>query len=82
MTPETFYARLAAHGRQLKPLLLDQTFLAGLGNIYTDEALHMAAIHPLRLRLDKPTDPVASLRATSDELPLDEHLTQAHASEE
>jgi formamidopyrimidine-DNA glycosylase len=31
----------------LKPLLLDQTFLAGLGNIYADEALHQALLHPL-----------------------------------
>jgi formamidopyrimidine-DNA glycosylase len=29
--------------------LLDQTFLAGLGNIYADEALHVAKIHPLTL---------------------------------
>jgi formamidopyrimidine-DNA glycosylase len=29
--------------------LLDQTFLAGLGNIYTDEALHIAKLHPLVL---------------------------------
>lgn len=36
------------HGR-IKPLLLDQTFIAGLGNIYTDEALHRAKIHPERL---------------------------------
>ncbi len=35
--------------RQLKPLLLDQSFLAGLGNIYTDEALHRAGLHPLTL---------------------------------
>jgi formamidopyrimidine-DNA glycosylase len=27
--------------------LLDQTFLAGLGNIYTDEALNLAKLHPL-----------------------------------
>jgi formamidopyrimidine-DNA glycosylase len=40
--------RLAARKRALKPLLLDQTFLAGLGNIYTDEALHLAGLHPLR----------------------------------
>ena len=33
--------------RLLKPLLLDQTFLAGLGNIYTDEALHLAKLNPL-----------------------------------
>jgi formamidopyrimidine-DNA glycosylase len=39
---------LAERKRALKPLLLDQTFIAGLGNIYTDEALHMAGLHPLR----------------------------------
>jgi formamidopyrimidine-DNA glycosylase len=40
--------RLAAHRRPLKPLLLDQGFLAGIGNIYADEALHRARLHPLR----------------------------------
>jgi formamidopyrimidine-DNA glycosylase len=35
--------------RQLKPLLLDQNFLAGLGNIYTDECLHIAKLHPQKL---------------------------------
>lgn len=34
---------------RIKPLLLDQTFIAGLGNIYTDEALHRAKINPERL---------------------------------
>ena len=34
--------------RQIKPLLLDQRFIAGLGNIYVDEALWAARIHPLR----------------------------------
>ncbi len=33
---------------RIKPLLLDQRFLAGLGNIYADEALWRARIHPLR----------------------------------
>lgn len=47
-TPSWLFAALRAHRRQLKPLLLDQTFLAGLGNIYTDEALHLAKLHPLR----------------------------------
>ena len=45
---ERLYERLHAARRQIKPLLLDQSFIAGLGNIYTDEALHMARIHPLR----------------------------------
>lgn len=39
--------RLNNRHRSLKPLLLDQTVVAGLGNIYTDEALHLAKIHPL-----------------------------------
>jgi formamidopyrimidine-DNA glycosylase len=34
--------------RQLKPLLLDQTFIAGLGNIYVDEALWEARLDPRR----------------------------------
>ncbi len=48
-TPKWLYAALQHRHRQLKPLLLDQTFLAGLGNIYTDEALHKAKLHPLAL---------------------------------
>jgi formamidopyrimidine-DNA glycosylase len=46
-TPDWLYENLRTRKRQLKPLLLDQTFLAGLGNIYTDECLHMAKLHPL-----------------------------------
>ena len=34
---------------RIKPLLLDQRFLAGLGNIYVDEALFRARVHPRRL---------------------------------
>jgi formamidopyrimidine-DNA glycosylase len=48
LTAKEFAARLRAKNRRLKPLLLDQTFLAGLGNIYTDEALYAARLHPLR----------------------------------
>ncbi len=48
-TPRWLMEALHGRHRQLKPLLLDQTFLAGLGNIYTDEALHRAGLHPLTL---------------------------------
>lgn len=48
LTASAFHQMLVSRNRQLKPLLLDQTFLAGLGNIYTDEALHLAKLHPLR----------------------------------
>lgn len=43
------YQRLHSRRRQLKPLLLDQSFLAGMGNIYTDEALNLARLHPLTI---------------------------------
>lgn len=46
---EALAARLAGRRRQLKPLLLDQSFIAGLGNIYADEVLFQARLHPLRL---------------------------------
>lgn len=39
---------LAKRHRQIKPLLLDQRFLSGLGNIYVDEALWAAKIHPVQ----------------------------------
>lgn len=45
----TFVRMLRAHRRMLKPLLLDQSFLAGLGNIYVDEALFAARLHPCRI---------------------------------
>jgi formamidopyrimidine-DNA glycosylase len=48
-TPRMLYDRLIERHRQMKPLLLDQSFLAGLGNIYTDEALHLSGVHPLRV---------------------------------
>lgn len=47
-TAKRLTTRLTARKRQLKPLLLDQTFIAGLGNIYVDEALWEARLHPLR----------------------------------
>jgi formamidopyrimidine-DNA glycosylase len=43
-----FRARIAARRGMLKPLLLNQSFLAGMGNIYVDEALWDAQLHPRR----------------------------------
>jgi formamidopyrimidine-DNA glycosylase len=40
--------RLSGRKAPIKPLLLDQNLIAGLGNMYTDEALYDAGIHPLR----------------------------------
>ncbi len=48
-TPEELYRLLHTKKRMIKSLLLDQGFIAGLGNIYTDESLHLAGIHPLTI---------------------------------
>jgi len=47
-TLRAFRARLRGRRGRLKPLLLDQGFVAGIGNIYADEALWAARLHPLR----------------------------------
>jgi formamidopyrimidine-DNA glycosylase len=47
LSVDDFFAMLQKTRRQIKPLLLDQKFIAGVGNIYSDEALHRAGIHPL-----------------------------------
>ena len=46
ITAEQLYAKLARRGIAIKLALLDQTMVAGIGNIYVDEALHRAKIHP------------------------------------
>lgn len=49
MKAEEFYQRLQRHKNALiKAVILDQGVIAGLGNIYADEALFMAKIHPAR----------------------------------
>ena len=47
-TLKVFRQLVAQKSGALKPLLLNQTFIAGLGNIYADEALWQAKLHPLR----------------------------------
>jgi formamidopyrimidine-DNA glycosylase len=59
-TASDLFQRLHHKRRQLKPLLLDQTFLAGVGNIYADEALFLARLHPLRV-----TDSISEEQATA-----------------
>jgi len=49
MTESDFAARLAGRRAMIKALLLNQAVYRGLGNIYTDESLWRARIHPMRL---------------------------------
>ena len=47
VTFEDFARRVREHKTKIKALLLNQRFLRGIGNIYADEALFRAGIHPL-----------------------------------
>jgi formamidopyrimidine-DNA glycosylase len=47
ITPAELFAALHATRRPIKAALLDQNLLAGLGNIYVDELLFAAGVHPL-----------------------------------
>ena len=47
-TAEAFREAIGRRTTKLKPLLLNQEIVAGLGNIYVDEALHTAGLHPER----------------------------------
>lgn len=46
--PDEFYAKLRGRSATIKAMLLDQQIVAGVGNIYADESLHLAQIHPAR----------------------------------
>ena len=46
MTPEAFAVALSRRATRIKAALLDQTLIAGIGNIYADESLFAAGVHP------------------------------------
>jgi formamidopyrimidine-DNA glycosylase len=46
LTPQDFATMARLRKTRIKALLLDQSFISGMGNIYTDEALFAAGIHP------------------------------------
>lgn len=62
-TPEALAALLQKRKTKIKPLLLDQKVIAGIGNIYADEALWRASIHPLRPSDSLRNDEIGALHA-------------------
>jgi formamidopyrimidine-DNA glycosylase len=46
---EDFVERVSRHRRPIKTVLLDQSVLAGVGNLYSDEVLFQCGVHPLAL---------------------------------
>ncbi|MDR1605615.1 MAG: DNA-formamidopyrimidine glycosylase [Streptococcaceae bacterium] len=59
---QPFRQSLATSHKKLKPYLLDQTLVAGLGNIYVDEVLWLAKIHPAEIGKNLSAQKVATLR--------------------
>jgi formamidopyrimidine-DNA glycosylase len=59
---EALATALAGRHRPIKAALLDQAILAGVGNIYADEALHAAGLHPLTPSAEVPPRAVTRLR--------------------
>ena len=62
-TSRRFGERLAGRKAPIKAVLLDQRTLAGMGNIYADEALWRARIHPLRPAGDLAPDEIKRLHS-------------------
>lgn len=85
---ETFSARLGERRGMIKPALMDQSVLAGLGNVYSDEILFQAGIHPRtklasidddKLRalfdaLNEVLDTAIECKADPEKLPADRFL--------
>jgi formamidopyrimidine-DNA glycosylase len=66
-TQAQFLAQLRGRRARIKALLLDQRVLRGMGNIYTDESLWRAKIHPMRLGVNLKDDELRRLhRAVQD----------------
>ncbi len=66
-TEEEFRARIQSRSAHIKALLLDQRVLRGIGNIYADESLWRAKIHPRKLGAKLPQDELRRLhRAVRD----------------
>lgn len=61
-TARALAERLAGSQRAIKVALIDQRVVAGLGNIYADEALFRAGVHPLRLAGSLTGDEITRLR--------------------
>ncbi len=76
---EAFVQRLAGRKTPLKAALLDQSLLAGVGNIYADEALHRAGLSPLARPADLTTAQLLRLNAELQQT-LREALAQGGSS--
>lgn len=76
---EAFISFLKKRQARIKSLLLDQKIVAGLGNIYADESLHRAGIHPLRRPYQIPRTRLGRLHTNMCEV-LEEAIARGGSS--
>ena len=65
LTPEVWRERIRRHPGELKSLLRNQAFVAGIGNAYSDEILHAAKLSPFRKRASLAPEEVDALYAAT-----------------
>lgn len=65
LTVEAWQERMRRHPGELKALLRNQSFVAGIGNAYSDEILWEARLHPFRRRSSLAAEEVAALHAAT-----------------
>jgi formamidopyrimidine-DNA glycosylase len=63
-----FWQRIRRHPGELKNLLRNQAFVAGVGNAYSDEILHAAGFLPLRKRTSLKPDDITKLHAATNDV--------------
>jgi len=68
VSAEEFAARIRGRRARIKALLLDQSVLRGVGNIYADESLWRAKIHPVRLGASLAEGELRTLRRALQEI--------------
>jgi formamidopyrimidine-DNA glycosylase len=68
VTEEEFISRIKSRRARIKALLLDQSVLRGVGNIYADESLWRAKIHPAKLGAELTRKQAAQLRRVLQEI--------------
>jgi formamidopyrimidine-DNA glycosylase len=68
VTGVDFLARIQARRSRIKALLLDQSVLRGVGNIYADESLWRAKIHPAKVGASLSKPQIATLRRVLQEI--------------
>jgi formamidopyrimidine-DNA glycosylase len=75
LTLEVFRERLRRHHGEIKGILTDASFVAGIGNAYADEICWLAQVYPFRRRASLTDEEVAALHAAAQSVLSDAIVT-------